>query len=574
MGKSRLPENSAWLITSLIAVRFVSVFVNLIYDCDETYNYWEVGHYLLYRNGFLTWEYSPKYALRSYFYIWSYMWPSYLISTIYSSVSKVFLFYFTRLLIASLGVFSELYFCIGLNRCAGSSAARYALAFLTMSGGMFMASTGFLPSTFSMHMTMIAFGSWFAEHYKLFIFSSGLSILVGWPYAAIAYLPMAATLLVSSRRKLLFFILLTAIYGTMIIVPLVLIDSYHYGRFVIAPLNTVVYNVFSSEAGPTLYGVESALYYPLNLTLNFNIIFWLSLTSFPLMIVSYLFLTTRKHKNFYSTHLICAITMLLWLIAFSLQAHKEERFMYPIYPLICASAALTVKIIEQLVVGVKHPKSAPVFKTIVLICCVLYMALSFSRLLALTHGYNSTFNVFSDLRQLDSIKSPDQKIIYDAAANDDNNNVINVCMGKEWYRYPSSFFLPSSNHYRLRFIRSEFSGQLPKPYDSTNRNSVLETHIVPSDMNYLNKEELSRYIDVFRCHYLIDSNNQNETTEFEPNYSSDTANWHIAAAHPILVPHKSPPLFRSFYVPFISSLENYYTDFYLLRNKRLFTPSP
>ena len=36
-------------------------------------------------------------------------------------------------------------------------------------------------------------------------------------------------------------------------VPLVLIDSIYYGKFVLAPLNILVYNVFG-KGGPDLYG--------------------------------------------------------------------------------------------------------------------------------------------------------------------------------------------------------------------------------------------------------------------------------------------------------------------------------
>jgi len=36
-------------------------------------------------------------------------------------------------------------------------------------------------------------------------------------------------------------------------VPLVVVDSYYYGKLVVAPLNIVLYNVFTSH-GPDLYG--------------------------------------------------------------------------------------------------------------------------------------------------------------------------------------------------------------------------------------------------------------------------------------------------------------------------------
>ena len=36
-------------------------------------NYWEPAHYLMYGYGLQTWEYSPQYALRSYYYLWHYI---------------------------------------------------------------------------------------------------------------------------------------------------------------------------------------------------------------------------------------------------------------------------------------------------------------------------------------------------------------------------------------------------------------------------------------------------------------------------------------------------------------------
>ena len=41
---------------------------------------------------------------------------------------------------------------------------------------------------------------------------------------------------------------------------------------------------------------------------------------------------------------------------------------------------------------------------------------------------------------------------------------VATCVGSEWYRYPSSFFLPSPRH-RLHFVKSGFSGLLPRAFD-------------------------------------------------------------------------------------------------------------
>ena len=38
-----------------------------------------------------------------------------------------------------------------------------------------------------------------------------------------------------------------------------------------------------------------------------------------------------------------------------------------------------------------------------------------------------------------------------------------VCVGDEWHRFPSSFFLPSPG-YRLAFLKSGFTGLLPRAF--------------------------------------------------------------------------------------------------------------
>lgn len=97
-------------------------------------------------------------------------------------------------------------------------------------------------------------------------------------------------------------------------------------------------------------------------------------------------MTASKHKLLMFSHWMCISSFLLWCLVFSLQSHKEERFMYPIYPLICASGAHTIKLIEQFVTGAKQPYSSPVFKTIVAACCLLFLGLSLSRVLSIRLG--------------------------------------------------------------------------------------------------------------------------------------------------------------------------------------------
>ena len=48
------------------------------------------------------------------------------------------------------------------------------------------------------------------------------------------------------------------------------------------------------------------------------------------------------------------------------------------------------------------------------------------------------------------------------AEADATNARARVCVGREWYRYPSSFFLP--NDAQLFFVDGGFDGQLPQPF--------------------------------------------------------------------------------------------------------------
>jgi len=54
-------------------------------------------------------------------------------------------------------------------------------------------------------------------------------------------------------------------------------------------------------------------------------------------------------------------------------------------------------------------------------------------------------------------------------------------------------FFALTDRWRLQFIKSNFAGQLPKPYSRRPR----ATQIFPSHMNDANREEVSRYVGYF-----------------------------------------------------------------------------
>ena len=147
--------------------KLASITTSPIQDCDEVFNYWEPLHYLIYGFGFQTWEYVPRFALRSWaflslfqtglvpfqglFHLLYSAFESYTVlvspttTTLYANTStrweKVALFYATRLLIAAACWASELFLYKSIQRHFDARIADLYLFFVTFAPGLFIASS-------------------------------------------------------------------------------------------------------------------------------------------------------------------------------------------------------------------------------------------------------------------------------------------------------------------------------------------------------------------------------------------------------------------------------------------------
>ncbi|KFM72933.1 Alpha-1,2-mannosyltransferase ALG9, partial [Stegodyphus mimosarum] len=182
-------------------------------------------------------------------------------------------------------------------------------------------------------------------------------------------------------------------------IPLILIDSKHFGKFVIAPLNIVMYNVFTSH-GPDLYGTEPCTFYFLNGILNFNVGFICALLAAPILILNlYLEGNQKKPKN--PSALLYLAPMYLWMIVFFPLAHKEERFLFPIYPLICFAGAFAVDCIQKIYHQLFHKKIFANYleftSWISIAFCAIYCLFSLSRTVVVYKGYRAPIETFMEL---------------------------------------------------------------------------------------------------------------------------------------------------------------------------------
>lgn len=140
---------------------------------------------------------------------------------------------------------------------------------------------------------------------------------------------------------------------------------------------------------------------------------------------------------------------------------------------------------------------------------------------------------------------------------------VNLCIGKDWYRFPNSFFLPNNN-WNIRFLQSDFKGILPAPYSETENG----TSIIHSHFNDQNKEEPSLYFQESKCHFLLDIETGRKT-ELEPNYVEQKDKWKLIKSMPILDTDNSNKILRAFYIPYLSDMYIKYNDFHLLQSVKL-----
>ncbi|EDV22011.1 uncharacterized protein TRIADDRAFT_29833 [Trichoplax adhaerens] len=529
----------------LLFARIIAALTVHVTDCDETFNYWEPMHYMLYGNGLQTWEYSPQFAIRSYAYVLLhavFAWP-----VQFLSLDKIYAFYLVRIWLGVCCAVSEAYFYRGISKFFDARMSRYTLVFLLIGSGMYISSAAFLPSSFTMLTTMAAYGALFHGNYKMFIFAIGLGTLWGWPFVAVLGIP-GAVYIALCQNLITYFIKWTFIWLIVIMAPLLAIDSYYYGKLTIAPLNIVMYNVLSGK-GPELYGVESWTFYFINGFLNFNVAFVLAICSLPIWVCNQ---SIPLHSV-----LTVLSPMYLWIGIFFTRPHKEERFLFPIYPLIACSAAMALSECQNIYKN-SHSFIRTFFRLGVASTFLLYMLLSLSRTMVLHIGYQAPIEVYKQLPTLVSEYKSISKF-----------QDINVCVGKEWHRFPSNFFLPNRYTCQLQFVKSEFRGQLPKPYEA----KPLATRIIPTDMNDQNKEEPSRYFKIQNCHILVDLETS-VATPFEPSYSKDVANWKSIITYPFLDANRSHKLLRAFYVPVFSAKKIYFNQYIIMTSTNLIKMSP
>ena len=255
-------------------------------------------------------------------------------------------FFFTRLVLGSINAFTQLWLFESIQVVFGANISQLWLWLTAATHGNFIAATAFIPSSTCMYLANIWLGFWLRKRYNWATYTVAFSALFAWPFSVALAVPLALDQ-VFIRRKVYNF--LCYCFEAFIIFNILIgaVDWYMFGEPKLAWLNILWYNVFSAK-GPNLYGTEPMSYYAMNLTLNFGPIWILGALSLPvLLLVEYAI--SRKIKHYQPVYYLSLYLapFYSWCLVFFLQPHKEERFLFPMYPALVLATALALGSIQK-----------------------------------------------------------------------------------------------------------------------------------------------------------------------------------------------------------------------------------
>ncbi|CCD25690.1 dolichyl-P-Man:Man(6)GlcNAc(2)-PP-dolichol alpha-1,2-mannosyltransferase NDAI_0F03720 [Naumovozyma dairenensis CBS 421] len=528
---------TAVLIVLLLASRlYLQPIYSLISDCDETFNYWEPLNLLVRGFGKQTWEYSPEYSIRSWaflspLYVLLYPFNKYLVA---HNLPSSWNFYLIRIFLGLVSVVLEIKAYREIRRTLNGQVANIWLFFQIFNPGWFHASVELLPSTLAMVLylgsikhTLRYLSTKSTPNFVASLTFNFLSSILGWPFVLVLSLPLCFQYLFTHR---IITTIRTVFDSSLVIVLLTAIvigiDSAFYGKITPVSWNILSYNVLNTteESGPNIFGVEPWNYYIQNLILNFPI---------PVLFFA---IIGVFHRSLWTLWL----SLVLWIAIFTKQPHKEERFMYPIYSVITLSASIGLYNVLKTVKKLRINNIKCITKSLKWLTILLTALQAISRTIALTKNYTAPLKLFDQYNRIASNK----------------DSLTNICMGREWYHYPNSFFLPSTS--RLRFVRSGFDGLLPGDFAETG--SLFQNiREIPKGMNNMNKFDPEKLVPIDECQYVIDITLpvDLEKDTFDP--INQNAEWNEIACRKFVDIDNSRIIGRTFYIPdyLVASLRKY-----------------
>jgi len=247
-------------------------------------------------------------------------------------------------------------FAYAVRRTLGPLVGLYVVVFLSCSGGMFFASVSLLPPSLAMHCSLLVWSLYFRGWLLGAVLGVVLTVLLtGWPYVALAFLPL---LLQAAFVRGPFIVFRWIAVASAVVLPsLALIDCWSMHRCGLAAHVFFRDSGFwaSSNNGATqgvgglgAKGAEAAPWYHFAQLL---------VSSFHVLIPVALDATNSiEHLSQGMGHCVAPLhSLLLWLLTASTSSMKAERYLHVMYPLVCLAAGISANR-WHLHYGWRHPR--------------------------------------------------------------------------------------------------------------------------------------------------------------------------------------------------------------------------
>ena len=428
------------------------------------------------------------------------------------------------------------------HRCASPRVVLTTAALLLLCPGPNHAAGAFLPSSTWYAVYCLASACLLRHWHRTFIVVAvSATLATGWPFGALVLTPLGLRVLYKEWKYqggmvALWNIFMWTVVVTLLVQTIVLwIDGYYYHddpalwwrHPISATINIFHYNAVGNR--DSLYGIEPLSFYLKNLLLNLN--FVAPLGAGALVVYGF---SQRVQWDVWTT----LAPLVPWLLVTFPRPHKEERFLFPLYPLWCLSAVMVVDATINAIGRVeaclsRHKKLMP-WQRIVLESLVWgpVAFLGLTRTIALSKYYTAPLHTYATLSSLILTTTKTTK-----TTSRHNNR---VCTCGEWYRFPSSFVLvPDSPP--LGFLQSNsFHGQLPQPFSTAGSRPTSLQDLQP--FNDENRGDASRYARLSDCDWVV---------EWEGgDCRAPLPSHRIVYRHPFLNAAKTSALHRILYLPY------------------------
>jgi len=296
----------------------------------------------------------------------------------------------------------------------------------------------------------------------------------------------------------------------------------------------LLYN--TQAGGDELYGVEPLSYYMKNLVLNFNYVALVGAIGFLPLMLPLLWFGSSSSTWLEGWNLMASLY--LWLGVVAPRPHKEERFLYPVYPCLCLGAAIVSVSFTQGVLNhllrrrlqqrqqeqkQKLTRNVRISVIILVMIWIPAVTISWSRTVALSKYYSAPLHIYAHIpvalatETISSFKLE--------GSNSATSSTKIVCTCGEWYRFPSSFFIEAeSSKIVFGFAPSTFTGQLPQPFTKEGSGPPTSSS---NHFNDKNQPEVGSYTPLESCDFVIElstslhsclgkNGGNNEDTEWNP----------------------------------------------------------